>query len=101
MCISIGQPSRGGDFAADGIVAQGGDDHVPVMAAAFGRTLSSLDISAPSCLLMRADYSMPHAKQVDWLAAGDPIKTATLAREFCLALVEVPRQRSNEYRLTH
>jgi hypothetical protein len=90
-----------GDFAADGIAAKGSDDHVPVMAAAFGRTLSFLDISAPRCLLMRANGSCRHAKQDDWLAAGNQIKAAALAKEFRLALVEVARQRLKNYRLTH
>jgi hypothetical protein len=39
--------------------------------------------------------------QDNWLAAGNQIKAATLAKEFRLALVEVARQRLNKYRLTH
>jgi hypothetical protein len=39
--------------------------------------------------------------QDNWLAAGNQIKAATVAKEFCLALVEVGRQRLKSYRLTH
>jgi hypothetical protein len=42
-----------------------------------------------------------NAMQDNWLAVGNQIKAATLAKEFRLALVEVARQRLNKYRLTH
>jgi hypothetical protein len=39
--------------------------------------------------------------QDNWSAVGNQIKTATLAKEFRLALVEMAGQRLNKYRLTH
>jgi hypothetical protein len=91
-----------GDFAADGIAAKGSDDHVRVMAAALLEPFSFSTFQRLSCLL-GCVLTAPcrNAMQDNWLAAGDQLKAATLAREFRLALVEVARQRLNNYRLTH
>jgi len=66
------------------------------MVAAFGRTLALLNISAASWLLMRVNGFVPHSTQDNWLAVGNQLKAATLAKEFRLALVEVARQRLNK-----
>jgi hypothetical protein len=61
-----------GAFAADGIAAQGSDEHVPVMAAAFSRDLSILDTSAPSCLLMCVNGSMLQPDAGQLVSLGQP-----------------------------
>src|SRR5437667_3744200 len=61
-----------GDFAADGIAANRSDDHVPVMAAAFGRTVFLLDNSAPSCLLMPVNGSVPQPDAGQLVSRGQP-----------------------------
>jgi hypothetical protein len=42
------------------------------MAAAFGRTLPLLDISAPSCLLMRVNGSVPQLDARELVSCGQP-----------------------------
>jgi hypothetical protein len=91
-----------GDFAANGIAAKGSDDLVRVMVAALLEPFSFSTFQRLSCLL-GCVLTAPcrNAMQDNWLAAGDQLKAATLAKEFRLALVEVARQRLNNYRLTH
>jgi hypothetical protein len=71
------------------------------MAAAFSRTLSLLDISESSCLLMRVNGSVPQPDAGQLVSGGQPNQRGYVGKEFRLAFVGKARQRLNKYRLTH
>jgi hypothetical protein len=73
------------DFAADGIAAKASDDHVPVMAAAFARTLSLLDISALSCLPMRVNGSVPQPDAGQLVSRGQPNQSGYVGKRISLS----------------
>jgi hypothetical protein len=100
VCISHGLSSRGAILQLT-TSAKGSDDHVPVIVAAFGSTLSLLGISAPSCLLMRINGFVPQPDAGQLISRGQPNQSGCVGKRISLAFVEVTRQRLNSYRLTH